>query len=342
MSIATDPPSARPESSQENNMPSKPQIDTNETWSHKHSDEHLDNIDSTIEFEGDVNTNNDLPTQATLNKIENLPILDKDGKSLPFKNLYTGPGVTRRVLIIFVRHFFCGNCQEYIRTLTSSITPESLLRLPTPTFICIIGHGAPSLIPMYASSTGCPFPIYADPTKKLYNALGMLRTLNLGSRPEYQRRALGSLILNGFLQSIKQLPFGKTWKGGDYQQVGGEFMFEPASGIMDTPVHSPEDDFNRQLGDKGGVEYSEEKRVTWCHRMRNTRDHAEMEELREVLGLDAVEEKKKAKRRSKKVERKGTGISLGSRTSTLLSRKAELEDGGSSGRQSSEKSMEVK
>jgi hypothetical protein len=89
-------------------MPSKPQIDTNETWSHKHSDEHLDNIDSTIEFEGDVNTNNDLPTQATLNKIENLPILDKDGKSLPFKNLYTGPGVTRRVLIIFVRHFFCG------------------------------------------------------------------------------------------------------------------------------------------------------------------------------------------------------------------------------------------
>jgi hypothetical protein len=35
-------------------------------------------------------------------------------------------------------------------------------------------------------------------------------------------------------------------------------------------------------------------------------------------------------------------MSLGSRTSTLLSRKAELEDGGSSGRQSSEKSMEVR
>jgi hypothetical protein len=202
---------------------------------------------------------------------------------------------------------------------------------------------------MYTSSTNCPFPIYADPTKKLYNALGMLRTLNLGSRPEYQRRALGSLILNGFMQSLKQLPFGKTFQGGDYQQVGGEFMFEPASGVMDTPVHSPEDDFNRQLGDRKGVEgmlengYSEEKRVTWCHRMRNTRDHAEMEELREVLGLDAVEDAKKEKRRSKKVERKGTGISLGSRTSTLLSRKGqELEDSGSSGRQSSEKPTSVK
>ncbi len=151
------------------------------------------------------------------------------------------------------------------------------------------------------------------------------------------------------MQSLKQLPFGKTFQGGDYQQVGGEFMFEPANGIMDTPVHSPEDDFNRQLGDRRGVEgmlengYSEEKRVTWCHRMRNTRDHAEMEELREVLGLDAIEGGKKRKRRSKKVERKGTGVSLGSRTSTILSRKgAHLEDGGSSGRQSSEKSTEVR
>ena len=89
-------------------MPSKPPINTNETSRHTHSDENLDNIDSTIEFEGDVNTNNDLPTQDTLKKIENLPILDKDGKSLPFKNLYTGPGVTRRVLIIYIRHFFCG------------------------------------------------------------------------------------------------------------------------------------------------------------------------------------------------------------------------------------------
>jgi hypothetical protein len=244
---------------------------------------------------------------------------------------------------------FPQNCQEYIRTLTSSITPDSLLALPTPTFIAIVGHGSPGLIPMYISQTACPFPVYADPTKKLYNALGMLRTLNLGSRPEYQQRALGSLILNGFVQSLKQLPFGKTFQGGDYQQVGGEFMFEPASGDLNTPIGSPEEE-NRQIGGVGkkGVEgmleggYSEEKRVTWCHRMRNTRDHAEMEELREVLGLDAVVDKKKERRRSKKpVERKGTGLSLGSRTSTGFSKKiAELEDGGSSGRGSSEKGMD--
>ena len=244
------------------------------------------------------------------------------------------------------------NCQEYIRTLTSSITPDSLLALPTPTFIAVVGHGSPSLIPMYTSQTSCPFPVYADPTKKLYNALGMLRTLNLGSRPEYQRRALGSLMLNGFMQSLKQLPFGKTFQGGDYHQVGGEFMFEPASGDLFTPTCSPEEE-NKQIGNgneggKKGVEgmleggYSEEKQVTWCHRMRNTRDHAEMEELREVLGLDAVQEKKERRRSKKPVERKGTGISLGSRSSTGFSKKiAELEDGESSGRGSSEKGMDA-
>jgi hypothetical protein len=73
----------------------------------------LDDIDSTADFEGDVNTNNDLPTQQTLKKIENLPILDSDGKTIPFKNLYTGPNVARRVLIIFIRHFFCGVCPAY-------------------------------------------------------------------------------------------------------------------------------------------------------------------------------------------------------------------------------------
>ncbi len=50
------------------------------------------------------------------------------------------------------------NCQEYLRTLTDSITPEALLRLPISTFIAIIGCGDPGLIDMYASATNCPFP----------------------------------------------------------------------------------------------------------------------------------------------------------------------------------------
>ncbi|KAL2045846.1 hypothetical protein ABVK25_011996 [Lepraria finkii] len=44
-------------------------------------------------------------------------------------------------------------------------------------------------------------------------------------------------------------------RGGDFRQVGGEFIFE-------------------------------EGRVTFCHRMKNTRDHAEIPVVRRELGLD--------------------------------------------------------
>lgn len=45
--------------------------------------------------------------------------------------------------------------------------------------------------------------------------------------------------------------------GGDFRQVGGEFVFENG-------------------------------RVAWCHRMKNTRDHAEIPEVRKQLGLDGA------------------------------------------------------
>ena len=43
--------------------------------------------------------------------------------------------------------------------------------------------------------------------------------------------------------------------GGDFKQVGGEFLFQNG-------------------------------KVTWCHRMKNTRDHAELPLVRQQLGLD--------------------------------------------------------
>lgn len=61
-----------------------------------------------LDFEGSVDSTNELPSIETLRKIENYVVLDRHGKSHPFKSLYTGKHVARRVLIIFVRHFFCG------------------------------------------------------------------------------------------------------------------------------------------------------------------------------------------------------------------------------------------
>jgi hypothetical protein len=230
-----------------------------------------------LDFEGDVKVTNDLPSKDMLARCTDLVVLDSKGQSHTFESLYHGEAAASRQLIIFVRHFFCGvslwfewlqycnvvawmltdvhkNCQEYLRTLSSSITPDSLLSLPTPTSITVIGCGQPDLIDMYVQTTNCPFAVYADPTRKLYEHLGMIRTLNLGKKkPDYMQ----SSIIGGAVHSIYQIikSGGSPWKGGDMKQIGGEFLFENGK-----PV--------------------------WCHRMRNTRDHAEIPELRMVLGLD--------------------------------------------------------
>ena len=60
------------------------------------------------DFDGEVATNNELPSQETLRKVEDYVVLDSHGQPHPFKSLYSGRNAARRVLIVFVRHFFCG------------------------------------------------------------------------------------------------------------------------------------------------------------------------------------------------------------------------------------------
>ena len=369
-----------------------------------------DNGVAALDFQGSVDSNNDLPSLATIKKIENYHVLDRDGKSHTFRSLYTGKHVARRVLIIFVRHFFCGvsswaltplgpllslhdkyqlthaletqQCQEYLRTLSASITPDALLRLPLSTFIAVVGCGDPQLIDMYAQATNCPFPIYADPTRKLYQELGMVRSLALGEKPAYTSKNIIKTSLDSILQGIKQIPKGLVNKAGDFKQIGGEFLFEPVD--VQSPVNVvPWEDMARTLeratrenneaaaaaaemkrdssgsrletdsdeketgvgsSNKGTIKKEkkifggqghrpseasidgkheenegEEKRVTWCHRMKTTRDHVEIPELMEVLGLDGQGEPIKDSRRwSKALEtRKGTGLSMAGRMNTM-------------------------
>lgn len=197
---------------------------------------------------------------------------------------------------------------------------------------------------MYASESDCPYPVYADPTRKLYQELGMVKTLALGHRPAYMNKSLLKSSLDSIVQGVKQIKSGLAIKGGDQRQIGGELLFEPVD--IRSPDASPVQEFDRKLrlSEPGGAKSEadsgdaaaaaarkhsrttsttdndndeieephlvEEKKVTWCHRMRTTRDHAEIPELMEVLGLTGQGKPiKDQKRWSKAVEtRKGTGF----------------------------------
>ncbi|KND86338.1 Thioredoxin-like protein AAED1 [Tolypocladium ophioglossoides CBS 100239] len=276
------------------------------------------------DFDGELATTDELPSLEMLSKIENNIVLDRDGKTHTFQSLYSGRNVARRVLVLFVRHFFCGNCQEYLRSVSESITPNALLRLPVSTFVVVIGCGDPALIDMYVEATGCPFPVYTDPTRSLFDELGMVKTLALGSAPAYMKKSMTKSIIDSIGQVLRFAPSGLALKSGDKRQVGGEFLFEPLDVV--TPITTPRDEQHKTGSldhpDHGGHEDRgpiEVKRVTWCHRMRTTRDHAEIPEMMEILGLDGQGEPIKDKKRwSKAVQmRKGTGLSLANQMSEL-------------------------
>ncbi len=198
---------------------------------------------------------------------------------------------------------------------------------------------------MYASETGCPFPIYVDPTRKLYEELGMVRTLALGEKPAYIKKSILHGAISSIFQGLKQIKTGLVLKAGNQRQIGGEFLFEPLD------IMTPIEEFNKQLGastsiiggsapanagdeasgaDKPHVldgagggdddDIAEEKRVTWCHRMKSTRDHAEIPELMEILGLDGQGQPIKNKQRwIRAIEtRKGTGLSMARQMNEMI------------------------
>lgn len=204
------------------------------------------------------------PDRATLAAVQHMPIFDAEGKSRTFGSLYE-PDIAshQRQLILFIRYFYCPACTLYVKALTQGISTDDYFNIPTPTSIVIIGCGKPELIKQYKRFTGCPFQIYADPSRVLFKKLGMNVSFKIGrQRPLY----MGDLSLLGSsrkqMQTIRKSlkdPDGlrkrDLLRGGNPMQIGGEFLFENGE-------------------------------VLWCHRMTTYRNHAEIEDLRKLLQLD--------------------------------------------------------
>jgi len=191
-----------------------------------------------------------IPDEKTLSESYALPVYSHDGKSTPFGELVSKDGVVT-VIAIFVRHFFCSCDQDYISSLPPHITPATLSTLPSgPARLVVIGCGDPSRILPYTTETSCEFPIFTDPTCRLHEKLRMKRSLASSSKPTYMKHSLFGLIMSSVRQMIWS-GFG-AFKGGDYSQNGGEWIFRAG-------------------------------KCVWVHRMETTSDHVPAEELIRVL-----------------------------------------------------------
>ncbi|KAL3463114.1 hypothetical protein BJX64DRAFT_287605 [Aspergillus heterothallicus] len=195
-----------------------------------------------------------VPSADLLAKVVSHPVLDRNGKEHQFQDLYAGPDASERTLIVFVRHFFCRSCQEYLARLSAALPDSALESISPPTSIVVIGCGVPDLIPYYATQSSTTYQIYTDPSRKLYEGLGMITSWEVGEQPSYISKGVPRLAVEGVWQALKHVFSGLALSGGAGEQQGGEFLFEKGTGS-----------------------------VSWCHRMQGSWGHTEIEELEGVL-----------------------------------------------------------
>ncbi|KAL6302488.1 AhpC/TSA antioxidant enzyme-domain-containing protein [Sparassis latifolia] len=165
-----------------------------------------------------------MPTREQLSQAASLYVVAQNGLRVQFGELFR----ERKLIVCFIRHFWCAMCQDYMYAVSRKVDPE-VLKLAGIDLV-FIGVGSSAMIKSYRQIFRTPFAMYTDPTLRLHTALGMTRrTTDAG--PETER---GDYVRHGTIGGIAMvvrnaLRVGMpVWeKGGDVAQLGGEFVFGP-------------------------------------------------------------------------------------------------------------------
>jgi len=194
------------------------------------------------------------PTADELAQALKLEVYDREGKTIALGEHTQG----KRTILIFTRHFWCLNCQAYVRCISKSIPPSSL---PSNTQILIIGNGSYQPIDAYATKSSSAYPIYTDPTLRLHSLFKFKSSLTVEKAGDAQRdymRDEGSTLsrvwggIKGALGSLQHVTYV-----GPKALNGGEVI----------------------VSADGECEY--------MYRMQNTVDHTDVSELARLIGVEA-------------------------------------------------------
>ncbi|KAH9486022.1 Peroxiredoxin-like 2C [Psilocybe cubensis] len=196
----------------------------------------------------------ELPDQKTLEEAGNCDILDIDGNKVKFSTIFA----EQKTIVVFIRHFFCGvsNKPLYVEAL-ASVPEEALTQASTR--IVVIGCGGYGPIKSYKEATKFNGLFFADPSLKLYHALGMdIESLEKTPVGEVKRSYLTLSAFSNLMMSLWRGPFKHPWqvgKQGKFTQLGGEFILGPGSTCL------------------------------FASRMKHTEDHVEVKDLMKEAGV---------------------------------------------------------
>ncbi|XP_035877401.1 peroxiredoxin-like 2C isoform X4 [Phyllostomus discolor] len=119
--------------------------------------------------------------------VAELPVLDASGRRVPFGELFR----ERRAVVVFVRHFLCYTCKEYVDDLAK--IPKNFLQEANVALI-VIGQSSYHHIEPFCKLTGYCHEIYVDPEREIYKRLGMKRGEEITSSGDPVQQG-GTLIL---------------------------------------------------------------------------------------------------------------------------------------------------
>ncbi|KAH7884388.1 hypothetical protein F5I97DRAFT_1812652, partial [Phlebopus sp. FC_14] len=205
-----------------------------------------------------------LPNPRQLMDAASCFVIAENGLRVPFGELFRD----QKTIVIFVRHFWCPLCQDYMFSMSSTVDPK-LLKQASMSLV-VVGCGSYNMIKSY-KRTYChfftinhseifrtPFAVYTDPSMRLHKTLGMtLKTIEpkaLRKRGGYVRHGHMSGIAMVFKNALRVgMPIWE--RGGDPTQLGGEFILGP--GLT----------------------------VSYAHRMPNSRSHAPFTRVLAAAGV---------------------------------------------------------
>lgn len=141
-------------------------------------------------------TEHSIPSSSQLAHASALTIYTEDGHKVTFGSLFE----RQKTAVVFIRHFWCPRCQDYMSVVRSVVRPGMLVGGgigvdedevvwktdrrgrrgkeageadgPKIGFV-VISNGAHGMISKYRQIFNLPFRVYTDPSLALYKALGM-------------------------------------------------------------------------------------------------------------------------------------------------------------------------
>ncbi|VDB94278.1 unnamed protein product [Peniophora sp. CBMAI 1063] len=194
-----------------------------------------------------------LPSAAQLARAAEMVVLQENGTPVPFGSLWK----EKRSAVIFIRHFWCPSCREYLAGVVRAADTAALERAGAQ--LLIVGCGDFNLIKSYRQTFRMPFQLVVDPShgQQLYRTLGMNMLLPPGlGGVQPSGGAKGRVRSAAFVFKTTLRAGVPAWgRGGDSSQLGGEFVLGPGL------------------------------RCTYAHRMQSVRGHAPVEEVLAAVGV---------------------------------------------------------